>query len=116
MSKLWLPAAATSKARFAVYGTSLYPDATGTLRLTYGRVKGWTQQGRAVHAAEAEARGVAGTAARADAQGERLEGPGGAVLAGVLDAVEGHVGVRGEGEDAGVRAAAPPVPTSGGAG
>lgn len=37
-----------ARARFAVYGTSLYPDATGTLRLTYGRLKGWTWQGRAV--------------------------------------------------------------------
>ena len=27
-------------ARFAVYGDSVYPDATGTLRLTYGRVEG----------------------------------------------------------------------------
>ena len=35
-------------ARFAVYGTSLYPDATGTLRLTYGRLKGWSQNGRTV--------------------------------------------------------------------
>ena len=35
-------------ARFAVYGTSLYPDATGTLRLTYGRLKGWSQNGRVV--------------------------------------------------------------------
>jgi len=35
-----------ARARFAVYGTSLYPDATGTLRLTYGRLKGWTHQGR----------------------------------------------------------------------
>lgn len=39
---------ALAKARFAAYGTSLYPDATGTLRLTYGRVKGWTWQGRTV--------------------------------------------------------------------
>jgi hypothetical protein len=27
-------------ARFAVYGDSTYPDATGTLRLSYGRVEG----------------------------------------------------------------------------
>jgi hypothetical protein len=27
-------------ARFAVYGDSTYPDATGTLRLTYGRIEG----------------------------------------------------------------------------
>jgi hypothetical protein len=39
---------ALAKARFGVYGTSLYPDATGTLRLTYGRLRGWTRQGRTV--------------------------------------------------------------------
>lgn len=37
-----------AKARFAVFGTSLYPDATGTLRLTYGRLRGFTTQGRVV--------------------------------------------------------------------
>jgi hypothetical protein len=37
-----------AEARFALYGTSLYPDATGTLRLTYGRVKGWTHQGSTI--------------------------------------------------------------------
>src|SRR6202012_5953316 len=30
-----------AKARFAVYGTSVYPDATFTPRLTYGTVKGF---------------------------------------------------------------------------
>lgn len=30
-----------AKARFAVYGDRLYPDATGTLRLAYGRVAGY---------------------------------------------------------------------------
>jgi hypothetical protein len=39
---------ALAKARFGVFGTSLYPDATGTLRLTYGRLRGWTHQGRTV--------------------------------------------------------------------
>jgi hypothetical protein len=41
-------AAAQSKiaqARFAVYGTDLYPDATFTLRITYGSVQGWTYHG-----------------------------------------------------------------------
>jgi len=33
-----------AKANFAAYGTSTYPDATFTLRMTYGTVKGWTRQ------------------------------------------------------------------------
>jgi Peptidase S46 len=38
-----------AKARFAIYGTSVYPDATFTLRLSYGTVKGFVDaQGRAV--------------------------------------------------------------------
>jgi len=36
------PAKATlNRARFEVYGTSMYPDATFTLRLSYGTVKGY---------------------------------------------------------------------------
>jgi Peptidase S46 len=34
---------AIADARFAVFGTSLYPDATFTLRLSYGTVQGWTE-------------------------------------------------------------------------
>jgi hypothetical protein len=34
-----------AKARFAVYGNSVYPDATFTLRLSYGQVQGWTHAG-----------------------------------------------------------------------
>ncbi|MGH7340042.1 MAG: S46 family peptidase, partial [Candidatus Rokuibacteriota bacterium] len=34
--------------RFKVYGTQLYPDATFTLRLTYGAVEGWTEGGTRV--------------------------------------------------------------------
>jgi hypothetical protein len=34
-----------AKARFAVYGNSVYPDATFSLRLSYGVVKGWTYSG-----------------------------------------------------------------------
>src|SRR6202012_4916913 len=34
-----------AKARFAVFGTSIYPDATFTLRLSYGEVAGWTYRG-----------------------------------------------------------------------
>ena len=36
------------KARYALEGASRYPDATGTLRLTYGVVKGYKQDGQAV--------------------------------------------------------------------
>jgi len=39
---------AIAKARFAVYGTSVYPDATFTLRLSYGAVEGWTWRGETV--------------------------------------------------------------------
>jgi len=35
-------------ARFAAYGDSLYPDATFTLRISYGQVKGWVERGRQV--------------------------------------------------------------------
>lgn len=37
-----------AKARFKVYGTSAYPDATFTLRLSWGQVKGWSEPGREV--------------------------------------------------------------------
>jgi hypothetical protein len=39
---------ALAKARFAVYGQSQYPDATFTLRLSYGSVKGYSEDGREV--------------------------------------------------------------------
>jgi hypothetical protein len=39
-----------AKARFAVYGTSVYPDATFSLRLSYGKVTGWQEYGRTVPA------------------------------------------------------------------
>ena len=35
-------------ARFAAFGTSNYPDATFTLRISYGKVEGWTEAGRPV--------------------------------------------------------------------
>lgn len=35
-------------ARFAIYGTQVYPDATFTLRLAFGQVKGYTEQGRQI--------------------------------------------------------------------
>jgi hypothetical protein len=39
---------AIARARFAAYGQSVYPDATFSLRLSYGAVEGWTYQGRTV--------------------------------------------------------------------
>ena len=35
-------------ARFAAYGDTAYPDATFTLRISYGKVMGWTERGRQV--------------------------------------------------------------------
>lgn len=37
-----------AQARFVVYGNTSYPDATFTLRLSYGRVVGWDENGTAV--------------------------------------------------------------------
>jgi len=37
-----------ARARFKVYGDSVYPDATFTLRLSFGSVEGWTYQGQTV--------------------------------------------------------------------
>ena len=34
-----------SPARFAIYGTNVYPDATFSLRLSYGKVEGWSDNG-----------------------------------------------------------------------
>lgn len=39
---------AIAKARFAVYGTTIYPDATFTLRLSYGAMQGWNEKGEQV--------------------------------------------------------------------
>ncbi|HVW72136.1 MAG TPA: S46 family peptidase [Rhizomicrobium sp.] len=39
-----------AKARFAIYGTSVYPDATFSLRLSYGKVRGWSENGTTVPA------------------------------------------------------------------
>ena len=39
-----------ARARFAIYGTSVYPDATFSLRLSYGKVGGWTDNGVTVPA------------------------------------------------------------------
>ena len=37
-----------ARARFAVYGDKVYPDATFTLRISYGNIAGWTYQGQTV--------------------------------------------------------------------
>jgi hypothetical protein len=37
-----------ARARFAVYGNTQYPDATFTLRISYGSVQGWTENGREI--------------------------------------------------------------------
>jgi hypothetical protein len=37
-----------AKARFALYGADIYPDATFTLRLAFGTVKGYTQAGETI--------------------------------------------------------------------
>lgn len=37
-----------SRARFAAFGDTLYPDATFTLRISYGSVGGWTERGQEV--------------------------------------------------------------------
>ena len=46
------PIAAASEriaaARFKAFGTHVYPDATFTLRLNYGKVQGWTENGKPV--------------------------------------------------------------------
>ncbi|HEV2110503.1 MAG TPA: S46 family peptidase [Gammaproteobacteria bacterium] len=39
-----------AQARFARDGTGIYPDANFTLRLSYGQVRGWDEQGRQVAA------------------------------------------------------------------
>jgi hypothetical protein len=38
-----------AQARFAVLGTGVYPDATFTLRVTYGAVEGWVEKGESVY-------------------------------------------------------------------
>ncbi|HKP62128.1 MAG TPA: S46 family peptidase [Polyangiales bacterium] len=39
---------AIATARFEAYGSSVYPDATFTLRISYGTVKGWQERGKQV--------------------------------------------------------------------
>ncbi len=40
--------AAIARARFKIYGTSAYPDATFTLRISYGTVRGYVQDGKEI--------------------------------------------------------------------
>lgn len=37
-----------AKARFAQLGTKVYPDATGTLRMSFGAVQGWMERGKPI--------------------------------------------------------------------
>jgi hypothetical protein len=37
-----------AKAKFEIYGTGIYPDATSSLRLSYGSVKGYMEEGKKV--------------------------------------------------------------------
>ncbi len=39
-----------ARARFKIYGTSIYPDATFTLRISYGTVRGYVQDGKEIAA------------------------------------------------------------------
>jgi len=59
--------AVIGKARFALQGTGTYPDATFTLRLSYGRVAGYEENGVRVPATT----DFAGLYARSAAQGNR---------------------------------------------
>ena len=42
------PTEEIAKARFAAYGDTIYPDATFTLRLSYGKIAGWNERGHPV--------------------------------------------------------------------
>jgi hypothetical protein len=53
MEEVWEPIGTQAygklaKARFAVLGDKVYPDATGTLRLSYGPIVGYQQEGKAI--------------------------------------------------------------------
>jgi hypothetical protein len=58
---------AIARARFALEGTDTYPDATFTLRLSYGAVQGWEEGGKQIPAHTV----YAGLYERAAAQGQR---------------------------------------------
>jgi hypothetical protein len=56
-----------AQARLAVYGKDIYPDATFTLRLAFGQVNGYTQQGQEIQWATT----LGGTYKHADAHGNK---------------------------------------------
>jgi regulator of RNase E activity RraB len=56
-----------AQARFAVYGSDLYPDATFTLRLAFGEVKGYQEKGEKIPWATT----LGGTYKHAEAHGNR---------------------------------------------
>ena len=56
-----------AKARFAVYGASVYPDATFTLRLAFGQAKGYSEAGQKVPWATT----IGGTYAHAEMHGNK---------------------------------------------
>jgi hypothetical protein len=55
-----------AQARFAVYGKEIYPDATFTLRLAFGQVKGYTEEGQMLQWATT----LGGTYKHAEAHGK----------------------------------------------
>ncbi len=50
-----------AKARFAIEGTNTYPDATFTLRLAFGQVKGYEEHGKQMPALDHDRRRVSST-------------------------------------------------------
>ena len=57
-----------AQARFAVYGKGIYPDATFTLRLAFGQVKGYTERGQQIQWATT----LGGTYKHAQAHGNKV--------------------------------------------
>ena len=74
-------AAKLSDARFAAYGAGVYPDATFTLRISYGRVAGWQERGVDLNPVTT----LGGTYARATGAEPFDLAPGFAAAAGKVD-------------------------------
>ncbi len=68
-------------ARFAAYGDGLYPDATFTLRISYGKVEGWMERGAMVPPTTT----LGGTFDRATGNAPFNLAPGFAASAGAID-------------------------------